>query len=44
MSNMDDFEDDDDTFYYEVEEILQMVIDEKGVRQFEIKWKNYDSE
>ena len=39
---MDNLEEDDDTFYYEVEKIIQMHTTESGVRMFEIKWKNYD--
>jgi hypothetical protein len=35
-------DDDDDTFYYEVEKILEMQID-GNTRWFYIKWKNYDS-
>jgi hypothetical protein len=35
-------EDDDENFYYEVEEIIQMHVTDSGKRMFEIKWKNYD--
>ncbi|KAI7903566.1 uncharacterized protein BX663DRAFT_34336 [Cokeromyces recurvatus] len=42
MSTLDSMEDDDDTFYYEVEKIVDMRISETGVHMFLIKWKNYD--
>ncbi|KAI8881863.1 hypothetical protein K501DRAFT_334427 [Backusella circina FSU 941] len=35
-------DDDDDTFYYEVEKILEMQVD-GNTRWFYIKWKNYDN-
>ncbi|KAL7318864.1 Chromobox protein 5 [Mucor circinelloides] len=45
MSNLEILElsDEEDQFFYEVEEIVQMVITDKGERIFEIKWKGYDS-
>lgn len=36
-------EEDDDELYYEVEEIIQMVLQDNGVPMYEIKWKNYPS-
>ncbi|KAG2233461.1 hypothetical protein INT48_003167 [Thamnidium elegans] len=44
MASLDGLEDEDDTFYYEVEEIVQMYTTDSGVRMFEIKWKNYGPE
>lgn len=45
MSNLEILElsDEEDQFFYEVEEIVQMIITDKGERIFEIKWKGYDS-
>jgi hypothetical protein len=43
MSNVEDFNDDDENFYYEVEEILDMRI-KNSVTEYLIKWKNYGPE